>query len=188
MLQPITFSLSGLENGGSDAFEISGKRKNRERCPKSCAMTFPRNQRACFFPVYPYAFLQDRVSGNVKMNFMIDEAGRVSDLNIVDATKPEFGLAMAAAVEAFQFLPALKNGKPIVSVLRMEQKFDPDDGPGSPSHEDWALLRREQKHPETILPAGKNLDHPLKRSRERAPYFQVRWDRRSQAETPSSKS
>ena len=112
-------------------------------------------------PVYPYALLHDDRRGKATAVFVVGPAGEVSEIKIVEATAPECGLALAAAIETFKFTPAFKDGHPGQATLKTEQAFDTHDASGLVTDDDLALLRREKKKPESIVGADK-LDAPLK--------------------------
>src|SRR5690606_9244739 len=86
----------------------------------------PPKARKVILPVYPYELLTEGVKGSVKAIFAISPEGKVAELVIVQASHPEFGLAFAAAAELATFEPALKEGKPVVAVLRHEHAFSPN--------------------------------------------------------------
>jgi TonB family protein len=87
---------------------------------------------------------------------IIDERGVVIQTDVLKSTHPEFGRALAAALQAYSFEPALKQGKPIVSALKMEQEFDPADA----DRDERALLAEETRHPEEILAPKSAADIP----------------------------
>ena len=73
--------------------------------------------------VYPRELLQKGVTGVAKVLVSLDAKGRVHSVAIVDAPNPEFGAATKAMIEAWEFKPAMKNGKPIAIVFAFDQKF-----------------------------------------------------------------
>jgi TonB family protein len=97
----------------------------------------------------------------------VDPDGRVRQIKVVSADQPEFGLALAAAVQAFVFTPALKAGKPIPFVTRFRHTFNRFDLPDSASE---AMLTLEKNHPEEIVAANK-LDAPPKPTMQPEPQF-----------------
>jgi TonB family protein len=119
--------------------------------------------------VYPYALRRAGVTGTAKAVAVIDTRGRVSGVKIVSADKPEFGRALAAALEGFVFDPALKDGHPVPHLFTYEKKFDLDPVRFDSGAE---LLSLEKKHPERILSAAV-LDAPLVPISRRSAVFPV---------------
>jgi len=107
------------------------------------------------------------VSGKAWASMLIDPAGRVAAVRILSADRPEFGMALMAALEGFKFDPALKEGKPVPHLMGHEQAFSGKDLP-DPRGE--GLLAMEKKHPEKILTANL-LKAPPKPISRRAPRF-----------------
>lgn len=165
---PIGFQMS---EGGREAFSIRGGGPN-PKLPPELQYDSPAKIRGVLVPIYPYELRRDNVKGKAKAVLVIDEAGRVVRVANLEASRPEFGLALTAAVEAFSFNPALKNGKPIPSLLKIEQDFSLSALPDSDAER---MLSTEKKHPEKILGA-KKLDHPLKPISRRPPIFPVTAD------------
>jgi TonB family protein len=121
-------------------------------------------------PVFPYAPLRDDKKGRAAVFLAIDPTGNVVQTKVVEATLPEFGLALAAAAETFLFDPALKNGNRVRAVLKIEQEFSSSAENRIITDDDLALLWIEKKKPESIIGAGK-LDAPLKPLSRRSPVF-----------------
>jgi TonB family protein len=145
-------------------------RRAREKQPEEIRYDTPPKPRGVVRPVYPYRFLREGTTGKATVLFQISPQGEVVGVKIAEATHPEFGLALAAAAETFQFDPALKDGKPTQTVLKLEQEFTLSLRDGVLSDGDQSLLRRERKKPETIIGADK-LDAPTKPLSRRSPLF-----------------
>lgn len=153
MQLPMIFGLNG---GGRDYYSV-------EKSPDEKQATIPAQLRydigpilkGVLTPVYPYVLAAEKAEGKAVVVFMIDEEGGVAGTNVIEASKPEFGLALVAAVEAFGFIPAMKDGKPTKSVLRVEQEFVYDEFGPIMADEDRDMLKLEKKHPERILSAKK---------------------------------
>jgi TonB family protein len=113
-------------------------------------------------PVYPYDLLVQKIKGKASVTFAIDPSGRTRLVRLTSATRPEFGEAATAMIEAWRFEPARKNGKPCWAVLRKDQDFerDADDFPMNESAE--RLLRALKKEPSPIVDDFRTLDAPLK--------------------------
>ena len=76
-------------------------------------------------PDYPADADRQRVSGKVRLLLKIESDGRVSDVEIMNATPP--GLFEESAVKAFRdarFAPAQKNGHPVRALMLIELGYD----------------------------------------------------------------
>jgi TonB family protein len=113
-------------------------------------------------PVYPYDLLVQKIKGKATVTFAIDPNGQTRLVRVRSASRPEFGEAATAMIEAWRFEPARKNGKPCWAVLGKEQDFerDADDFPMNESAE--RLLRVLKKEPSPIVDDFRTLDAPLK--------------------------
>jgi TonB family protein len=164
---PIVFEIA---EGGRDAYKVEGG-ADQSKLPETLRYDTPAKIRGTLDPVYPYNLRRDNVRGRARAIMMIDLRGRVTEVSVVEADKPEFGLALAAALDGFSFDPALKNGRPVMHALSYEHRFGDfktNDGAGD------ALISMEKKHPEKILGSSK-LDGPLKPISRRAPVPPTAW-------------
>lgn len=73
--------------------------------------------------VYPFDALIDGRDGSAEVGFVIDLDGRPRDVSVRKASRPEFGQALAAAMAAWRFKPAMKNGAPSPALLIRGQQF-----------------------------------------------------------------
>jgi TonB family protein len=133
------------------------KGQDMSKLPPEFRYDTPPKARTTVMPVYPYALARDNVKGSAKVVLSIDAAGHVVETAVISATQPEFGLATVAAVENFSFEPAIRDAKPVPSVLRYEQEFTSAKLIDASTA---ALLAVEKKNPDTIVRADK-LDAPL---------------------------
>lgn len=76
-------------------------------------------------PVYPHALLLAGESGSATVAFTVTDHGVVSDISLKEASRPEFGAALVAAIEASAFDAALIGGDPAPAKLLCTYKFDP---------------------------------------------------------------
>ncbi len=166
MRVPIIFNFNG--RGGNDEIAVTklGRRAG-EKLPEEIRYDVAPQLQGAVEPVYPYALLQAGTTGKAAVLFEIDPKGRVVATRVVEASRPEFGLALAASVALYKFDPALKDARPTTSVLRTERDFSPSR---MLTDEDRAMLRSEKKHPEAIVGAG-GLDAPLRPLLDPAPVF-----------------
>lgn len=62
-------------------------------------------------PVHPHEHLMAGTEGGARVNFAVTAGGRVTGVRVDEATAPEFGESLAAAIEAWEFEPLHKDGK-----------------------------------------------------------------------------
>jgi TonB family protein len=123
-------------------------------------------------PKYPYALLSKSVKGSAQVALVIGPDGRIAVSKVVHASSPEFGYALQAAVEQFVYEPAIKNGDPTQTMVRVEQKFETKP-PGEDlvvTDEERTALKLEQKNSDQIA-KGSELDAPLKPIHTPAPAY-----------------
>ena len=169
MSVPIIF---GFDRGhGQEAYTVdSPSWKAKERMQEELVYDVYPKIRGIVNPVFPYAPLRDDKKGRAAVLLAIDPTGNVVQTKVIEATLPEFGLALAAAAETFKFDPALKNGNRVRAVLKIEQEFSSHAENRIITDDDMALLWIEKKKPEWIVGANK-LDAPLKPLSRRSPVF-----------------
>lgn len=168
MQVPVLFQLDGRRGGGDAGVSITSKAKP-DNVPAEFRYDVAPKPRGRVLPIYPFALLRDGTSGAATVRFIIGENGKVAFADVLKTTNLEFGAAVVAAVERFEFEPALKAGQPTRAVLTFEQTFEP----GSEelvSASDRELVALERKHPERIVGASK-LDTALKPMSQRQPAF-----------------
>ena len=169
--QKIEFSLWN----GDSPWELSNMRAKKNLPPEMQWDIAPKPVHTAF-PVYPFEALQAGVKGKVRLLYIINEKGRVSETKLLEATTPEMGHAALATIDMWRFKPAVrkdgtKDGKKVATLLGMEYEFEPDGQGGVPvSPVARDLLRDLQKHPESITKAA-DLDQPLKPLSQRAPIY-----------------
>lgn len=165
--QLIEFELEGPP--GRDAFAVTKARKQGPANEASVSDVLPK-PRGTAIPVYPFDLLREKVSGSAKVSVLINESGRVERVLVEEATHPEFGFALRAALETFVFDPALKQGKPVSSAVTMTQKFQFDVAGAILPETVMALADREKKSPGSIL-TPRELDAPPRAVSQLAPTF-----------------
>lgn len=74
--------------------------------------------------VYPLNLLQDDKTGSAKVAVVIDPDGNVRQVQILEATHPEFGFATRGMMQSWEFAPATKEGKRTWAIFTLEQKFN----------------------------------------------------------------
>jgi TonB family protein len=103
-------------------------------------------------PVYPYELAQAGTTGRARVAFSVNLEGRVVALHVDEATAPEFGEALAAGIEAWQFKPLQRGGHVVPADFTMVWKFAPPR-PGS-------VESRLLANPDKVLGTSE-LDRPL---------------------------
>jgi TonB family protein len=164
---PVIFQLAGVPGGGDSAFRVS-TRGDQSKLPPELRFDTPPSFRGVVIPVYPYELRRDGIRGKARVTALINQRGRVSAVKVQEADRPEFGFALATAMEGFTFAPALKDSHPVQHLMAFEQNFSARDLPDDVGDN---LLSLEKRHPERILD-----DHalaaplkPLSQARARFP-------------------
>ena len=151
MQVPIVFQLDETYEGGQGPL-TEGRRPDLSKLPEAYRYDTPPKPRGTVRVVYPYALLRAQKTGKAVIRYVVGPDGHVVEAQIgTETTIPELGLALRAAVECFTFEPGLKGGKPCLALQGFQQEFNRDARWALVSDEDTALLRREEKKPQTIL-------------------------------------
>lgn len=74
-------------------------------------------------PVYPHTLLLAGNTGGARVNFNVTPEGQVTNVRIDEATAPEFGESLAAAIAAWQFRPLSREGKASWADFSMTWRF-----------------------------------------------------------------
>ncbi len=109
-------------------------------------------------PVYPRQLLEKETKGEAAVRFVLDDKGRVLMAEVIEATHPDFGAALLAAVETWTFSPAQRQGVATKTVIETKQKFLPY-GFRRPAAE-AATLKEWRRGGKQLLTLGQ-LDRPL---------------------------
>lgn len=117
--------FSDVISPGADPFAIPAKAD--KELPAEYHYDLPPSVETPVQVVYPFDAMLDGRDGTADVVFMVDEEGRVRDLNVRKASRPEFGHALAAAMATWRFKPAMKNGAPAPAVLARGQVFKVDE-------------------------------------------------------------
>ncbi len=113
---------SDVISPGADPFSIPEKAD--KDLPAEYQYDLPPSVESLVQVVYPFDAMLDGREGAADVVFVVDEEGRVRDLTVRKATRPEFGHALAAAMANWRFKPAVKNGAPAPAVLARGQVFN----------------------------------------------------------------
>jgi TonB family protein len=76
-------------------------------------------------PVYPYEALLGEQTGLAEVKYTVTSVGRVRDVEVLSASEPGFGEALAAAVRTWSFRPALGANGNTETTLIMRHEFTP---------------------------------------------------------------
>lgn len=169
MQVPIIFTLDDTYDGGQGPL-TQLKKPDMSKVPEAFRFDTAPKPTGTVRPVFPYALLKARKTGKAAVAYIVDERGRVVRTEVREATAPEFGRALQAAIECFTFQPALRGGKPTAAFQGFSQEFGEDPGLALVSDDDRSLLRREEKRPESIF-MGQDLDAPPVARSRRPPRF-----------------
>ena len=74
-------------------------------------------------PIYPDAARQERVSGIVIVETLVDKSGAVKDAIILKDLPHGMGLAALDAVKQWRFAPATRNGEPVDVLFNLTVNF-----------------------------------------------------------------
>lgn len=74
-------------------------------------------------PVYPTALRLTGTEGEVDVEFVVDTTGRVRDAHAIRSTHPGFGEIAAESVRSWRFLPAMVDGRPVNTRMRVPVRF-----------------------------------------------------------------
>ncbi len=165
MMQPMRFQLDDSPDGGGEAFTVQSG--DVSRLPPELRFDVAPRPRGMVYSVYPHALLAARTRGSARVAFLLDEEGRVAETRVVEATHPEFGAALVAAVEMSDFEPARRDGEPTATLLSRKVDFAPrQEGP------EVELLILEKRRPSAIVRADA-LDAPLEPVSRRPPIHPI---------------
>lgn len=79
-------------------------------------------------PVYPYRARRMAIEGYVSVRFLVDSAGEVRELTVLDASPADvFEKTVEKTLGSWRFKPAQKNGKPVDTWVKTTIRFKLDD-------------------------------------------------------------
>jgi len=167
----LQFQHSGEWDGGRTGLTVTNH-GDRTKLPPEFRYDVAPKPRGFVLPTYPYALLRDEVTGKARVRFAVSISGHVIFADVISADRPEFGAALQAAVECYEFEPALKDGRPSEALLTTEQNFSRFDQDRVITRDDRILLALERNHPDKIV-SPTHLDAKLKPISMRPPVFPV---------------
>lgn len=78
-------------------------------------------------PEYPQVYFKQGVRGVAVVKFRVGPNGEVIAPELKSATAPEFGASALAAVQQWRFLPRVKEGGAVESMVEMPFQFEPPE-------------------------------------------------------------
>lgn len=148
------------------------KSKDHDKLPTEFQWETPPMPKMTLFPIYPFEQLKAGTAGKARVSYLVGPQGQVLGARLQEATAPEFGAAVLAMIDGWQFKPATrKDGKPAHANLGIEYEFKPGGRGDVPvSDETRRILRLIEKSPEDIATL-QELDGPLKPLSRRPPVY-----------------
>ena len=101
-----------------------------EALRESAAETAPQKlpQRlVTVFAVHPYDDAVKGKPGAAEVRFLVNEKGEVVSTQVLRTSTADYGLSLAAALEAWKFDPVLRDGAPAQAIMRQMVVFKPGD-------------------------------------------------------------
>jgi TonB family protein len=81
-------------------------------------------------PEHPAALVEQKVEGEAQIECLVGSDGKVGEVKVLSASRPEFGEAAAVAVRQWEFKPGRKDGKAIAMRVTIPFTFQlPGDHP-----------------------------------------------------------
>jgi TonB family protein len=108
-------------------------------------------------PVYPYDLLMADAEGDAAVDFVIGTNGRLESIAVREASRPEFGRALAAAVDCWLFKPAQNAGQPVAVRAAFRWHF----GANSEAYQPLARLVQRVRTNDTADMGARGLDGAL---------------------------
>jgi TonB family protein len=110
--------------------------------PDGSAPELPPRPEMITDAVWPHAHLLRGESGSASADFTVQPNGKVTEVKVREATAPEFGQALVAALGGWQFEAALAGSTagPVVLRQRVEFKAPPVDATQAPPDDPLARL------------------------------------------------
>ncbi len=126
---PLALKAAGIQ--GEMEFETEGATRTEQLALNQITVTDPDKFRQMPLatvlpePVYPREFLLSGEAGSATVEFTVTDQGATTDVLLREASRPEFGSALVAAVEAWTFEPALLTVRPSEAKLVVAYRFVP---------------------------------------------------------------
>jgi TonB family protein len=170
MVIPFDFNILSSSTHGHEAFDVSNDQSDQSKLPPELRYDIPPKPANVVSAVYPFELLRDGVGGTAEVRFLVSPRGRAEQAVVVKATRPEFGQALLAMLDAWRFQPAMKDGKPTTALLDISQEFSDFGGDVLVSDEAKALLYQLKQEKPALCPI-KDLDARPQLIAQPAPVF-----------------
>ena len=163
---PIVFKLDGVDY--AESYVMKGKPDGDQ--PEAVRFDKAPKPKQTVRPVFPYEDAIKGETGFAEVKFVVGADGSVVGTRVVKASKPEFGMALAAAMEAWTFEPASRKGKPVMALIGRRQSFKPG-GRDSAVDRDVARIAGQIRDGKFSPAKVGDLDVPLKPRFRVAPVY-----------------
>lgn len=158
--QMLEFDSGALS--GHALWRMPSRNPDRD-APPELQWTKPPEPIHTAFPVYPWEDFQARRNGKTDLRFVVGPHGRVVVTKVLEATTPEMAQAVLAMIDTWEFTPAQKaDGTPCFAAFSIQHDFRHSGLRGDVPITEGAhrILRRIEKSPEKIIPAGQLDERP----------------------------
>jgi TonB family protein len=119
-------------------------------------------------PVWPFTDLLEGTAGDATAEFTVTETGRVEDVKVRSASRPEFGQSLAAALATWRFEPVIRDSHVVAVPLLKHATFTAPAADAPADDPQAAVVRAARAR--KILPAA-GLDAPLAALFRVAPHY-----------------
>lgn len=145
----------------------------QDQLPEELRFDVPPDPFKTVLAVHPYDQAIAGKKGHADVAYVVGSNGRVLHTKILEASEPEFGMALAAALDAWEFRPAKLNGEPTDAVIRRKLDFKPRMRESAIDEKTAALIKRIQAGKFAPVPVGE-LDGPIKPTYRVLPVYPTR--------------
>jgi protein TonB len=114
----------GPIDGDPNALEYGPGRSNGKIIYSTVGLDDEPRARVQTPPSYPFSLKASGVSGEVLVEFIVDERGRVTHPRVVRSTHPDFEASTIAAVSKWRFEPGTRNMTPVSFRMLVPVKFN----------------------------------------------------------------
>ena len=169
--QEMRFRLIGAAGDprGVDPFRVPPRTSNK--LPEEYRYDTPPELDLAVAPAYPRNLVVEGVGGSAQVVLVVDAKGLPAKVEVAEASHPDFGAALAAAMEAWRFTPAQKQGAPCQALLTFKVDFDGSGIVGFSDVVDARLLAKLKKDGGASLPGLADLDEVPRVTHRAAPVY-----------------
>ena len=113
---------AGKAETGQESDKHPGKKPRKEDL---AAVTLPK-EISTLIPAFPEELREQGVQGEVGLQVAIDKKGSVVEVKVIRPLHPYLDFAAVQAVRQWTFVPATKDGKPVLTAVNITMVFDPE--------------------------------------------------------------